>query len=168
MWFELLKSCIYADFGETLRETLNSLGLTIKEFSAETSIPTSTLYKIISDEKKDFRRSTLKQIVEGVRQLEGTDQENVIGIVTYRSALDTIGRTVEIDDKVVQVKEFPATTIEEAIIQGVRAEKEGVKGIICGPIAATTLEKVVDVPITALRFEEGPLLTAIIKLTEKL
>ena len=168
MWFELLKSCIYDEFGEKFRETLNSLGLTIKEFSAETRIPKSTLYKIISDEKKDFRRSTLKQIVEGVRQLEGTDQENVIGIITSRSALDTIGRAVEIDGTVVQVKEFPATTIEEAIIQGVRAEKEGVKGIICGPIAATTLEKVVDVPITALRFEEGPLLTAITKLTEKL
>ena len=168
MWFELLKSCIYDAFGEKLRETLNSLGLTIKEFSAETRIPISTLYKIISDEKKDFRRSTLKQIVEGVRQLEGTDQENVIGIITSRSALDTIGRAVEIEGKVVQVKEFPATTIEEAIIQGVRAEKGGVKGIICGPIAATTLEKVVDVPITALRFEEGPLLTAITKLTEKL
>ena len=168
MWFELLKSCIYGEFGEKLRETLNNLGLTIKEFSAESKIPPSTLYKIISNEKKDFRRSTLKQIVEGVRQLEGTDQENVIGIITTRSALDTIGRAVEIDGKVVHVKEFPATTIEEAIIQGVRAEKEGVKGIICGPIAATTLEKVVDVPITALRFEEGPLLTAITKLTEKL
>jgi predicted transcriptional regulator len=168
MWLELLKNCIYDEFGEKLRETLNGMGLTIKEFSAEASIPTSTLYKIISDEKKDFRRSTLKQIVEGVRRLEGTDQEDVIGIITTRNALDTIGRVVEIDGKVVHVKEFPATTIEEEIIQGVRAEKEGVKGIICGPIAATTLEKVVDVPITALRFEEGPLLTAITKLTEKL
>jgi len=50
-----------------------------------------------------------------------------------------------------------ATTIDAEIIHGVRAEKEGKKGLICGPIAATTLEKVVDIPITALRFEEGPL-----------
>ena len=61
-----------------------------------------------------------------------------------------------------------ATTMDEEIIHGVRAEKEGKKGLICGPIAATTLEKVVDIPITALRFEEGPLINSIKRLTEKI
>jgi len=92
----------------------------------------------------------------------------MVGVITSRNALDSIGRTIEVGNDVLHIKEYPATTIEEAIIQGVRAEKEGVKGIICGPIAATTLEKVVDIPITALRFEEGPLETAIIKLNEKI
>ncbi|MDH5374410.1 MAG: hypothetical protein OEZ21_02695 [Candidatus Bathyarchaeota archaeon] len=66
------------------------------------------------------------------------------------------------------MNEYPATTTEEEIIQGVRAEKEGVKGLICGPIAATMLEKVVDIPITALRFEEGPLINSIKRLLEKI
>lgn len=168
MWLELLKSCVTDDFGDNLRDALNGLGVTIKEFSAEIGMPSSTLYKILSDKEKDFRRSTLKQIVHGVRRLEGKDQENIIGIITTRNALDTVGRVVAVDGNTVHIKEFPATTIEEEIIQGVRAEKEGVRGIICGPIAATTLEKVVDIPITALRFEEGPLLNAISKLAEKL
>jgi predicted transcriptional regulator len=73
-----------------------------------------------------------------------------------------------INGNAVKVNEYPATTIEEEIIQGVRAEKEGVKGLICGPIAATTLEKVVDIPITALRFEEGPLINSIERLIEKI
>jgi predicted transcriptional regulator len=168
MWSELLKHCISDDFGEKIKETLSGLGLSIKEFSSETGIPISTLYKIISNDKKDFRRSTLKEIIEGVKRLEGTDHDRVVGIITTRNALDSIGRIIEIGGKKVHIKEYPATTIEEEIIQGVRAEKEGVKGLICGPIAATTLEKVVDLPITALRFEEGPLFTAITKLTEKL
>lgn len=167
MWSELLQSCINRGFGEKLVENLRILGLNIKQFSEETGIPRSTLYKIISDEDKDFRRSTLKQIIEGVKRFETNGKENVIGIITSRSALDTVGRHVEIGGKVVRVKEFPATTIEESMIQGVRAEKEGVLGIICGPIAATTLEKMVDIPITALRFEEGPLMNAIKKLAEK-
>ena len=168
MWSELLRSCISESFGGQLRDTLKGLGLSIKDFSGETGIPASTLYKIISDEGKDFRRSTLRRIVEGVRRLEGTDQERVLGIITTRTALDTIGRTIDVNGETVAIKEFPATTIEEAIIQGVKAEKAGVKGIICGPIAATTLERVVDIPITAFRFDEGLLMDAIMKLAEKL
>jgi predicted transcriptional regulator len=168
MWSELLRSCITDGFGELLRETLNALGMSIKDFSEETEIPASTLYKIMSDNRKDFRRSTLRQIILGVRRLEGVDEENVLGIITTRTALDTIGRTIEIDGSSFKIKEFPATTIEEAIIQGVRAEKAGVKGIICGPIAATTLERAVDIPITAFRFDEGLLMDAIAKLAEKL
>jgi predicted transcriptional regulator len=168
MWSELLRGCIADGFGELLKETLNGLGMSIRDFSEETEIPASTLYKIISDEQKDFRRSTLKQIVLGVKRLEGVDDENVLGIITTRTALDTIGRTIEINGGSVMIQEFPATTIEEAIIQGVRAEKAGVKGIICGPIAATTLERAVDIPITAFRFDEGLLMDAIAKLAEKL
>ena len=99
--------------------------------------------------------STFRQIIETVKRVEGYRRGNVIGIITTRGALDTIDGSFEIGGKRIKVNEYPATTIEEEIIQGVRAEKEGVKGLICGPIAATTLEKVVDIPITALRFEEG-------------
>lgn len=165
---DLLKACVSDNFGDKLQDTLNTLGLSVKKFSELTEIPVSTLYKIISEERKDFRISTLRKIINGVKRIEGVDLERVVGIITSRNALDSIGRTIEIGNEVLYIKEYPATTIEEAIIQGVRAEKDGVKGIICGPIAATTLEKVVDIPITALRFEEGPLKTAIIKLKEKI
>jgi predicted transcriptional regulator len=168
MMSDLLKACVSDNFGDKLQDTLNTLGLSVKEFSELTEIPVSTLYKIISEERKDFRISTLRKIINGVKRIEGVDLERVVGIITSRNALDSIGRTIEIGNEVLYIKEYPATTIEEAIIQGVRAEKDGVKGIICGPIAATTLEKVVDIPITALRFEEGPLKTAIIKLKEKI
>ena len=168
MWLELLKSSLGEDFGEVLKDTIGKLGKNIKEFSEESGIPKSTLYKIVSNEEKDFRRSTLKQIVETVKQLEGYGRENVIGIITTRGALDMIGRSFEFGGKVVKINEYPATTIEEEIIQGIRAEKEGVRGLICGPIAATTLEKVVDIPIVALRFEEGPLISSIKRLMEKI
>lgn len=168
MWLELLKSSLDGNFGEKMKETISRLGKNIKEFSEECGVPKSTLYKIISEEGKDFRVSTLRQIIETVKRLEGYGRETVIGIITTRGALDTIGGSFEIGGKEVKVNEYPATTIEEEIIQGVRAEKEGVKGLICGPIAATTLEKVVDIPITALRFEEGPLINSIRRLVEKI
>lgn len=168
MWLDLLKNSISDDFGEKLKKCIGRLGMNIKEFSKESRIPKSTMYKIVSNEEKDFRRSTLKQIILTVKKLEGYGGENVIGIITTRGALDTVGRNFQFNDKTIKVIEYPATTIEEEIIQGVRAEKEGVKGLICGPIAATTLEKVVDVPITALRFEEGPLMNSIKTLARKI
>ena len=168
MWFDLFRESISLNFGVKLQETLNELGLSVKGFSDLTKIPVSTLYKIISGERTDFRISTLRSIIVGVQKLEGTDHKRIVGVITSRNALDSIGRTIEVDNDVLYIKEYPATTIEEAIIQGVRAEKEGVKGIICGPIAATTLEKVIDIPITALRFEEGPLESAILQLNEKI
>jgi len=168
MWLDLLKKSLDPNFGDELKETISKLGKNIKEFSEECSIPKSTLYKIVSEEEKDFRISTLRQIIKTVKKLEGYENESVIGIITTRGALDTIGRSFEIGGKKIKVKEYPATTIEEEIVQGIRAEKEGVRGLICGPIAATTLQKVVDIPITALRFEEGALMSSIEKLTEKI
>jgi len=168
MWLELLKSSLNEKFGDELKNTIAKLGKNIKEFSEECAVPKSTLYKIVSNEEKDFRRSTLKQIVEAVKRLEGYDREHIIGIITTRGALDIVSRSFEFGGKVVKVNEYPATTIEEMIIQGIRAEKEGVMGLICGPIAATTLEKVVDIPIVALRFEEGPLITSMKRLMEKI
>ena len=168
MWSDLLRESISPNFGEKLQETLNVLGYNVKRFSDQTEIPVSTLYKIISGERTDFRISTLRSIIVGVKRLEGTEQERMVGVITSRNALDSIGRTLNVGNNYLHIKEYPATTIEEAIIQGVRAEKEGVKGIICGPIAATTLERVVDIPITALRFEEGPLITALHNINEKI
>jgi len=168
MWAELLRSVVDGDFGGELRECLKKLGLTVKEFSELSNIPSSTLYKIVTGATKDFGVTTLKKIVQTVREIEGFGEKDVIGIITSRTALDTIDRTIKIGDREFTIKEYPAVSIEEEIIQGIRAERDGVKGLICGPIAATTLQKVVSIPIIALRFEEGPLYSAIRRLAEKL
>jgi len=168
MWLELLQSVIAGNFEEMLKETIAKLGMNVKEFSEASGVPEGTLYKIISGKRTNFRISTLKQIIGTVRKLEGYTHKHVIGVVTSRGALDVIGKTFRLNDKEVRIKEYPATTIEEEIIQGIRAEREGVKGLICGPIAANTLEKVVNIPIVSLRFEEGPLTNAIKKLAKKI
>lgn len=168
MWLELLKSSLEKNFGEKLKETISKLGKTIVEFANEANIPEGTLYKIISDEERDFRRSTLIQIIEGVKKLEGFQDKKYIGVITTRGALDSLGKTIQVEGREFEIKEFPATSIEEEIIQGIRAEKEGIRGLICGPIAATTLEKIVDIPISSLKFEEGPLMNSIENLVSKI
>jgi len=41
--------------------------------------------------------------------------------------------------------------MEECIVSAVRAEKEGASGIVCAPILASIIEKVVDVPVAIIK-----------------
>jgi len=167
MWVDLLKAAIEEEFGEKLERAISALGLSTKEFAEESNIPESTLYKIISG-KRDLRVSTLKQIIKSIRKRENLENDFTIAIITTRAALDMINRRLDIGDRQVAIKEYPAMTIEEEVILGITAEKDGVKGIVCGPIAANTLERVVAIPVVALRFEEKLLLEAVNNLMKKI
>ena len=118
MWIDLLKSALEDGFGRKLEQTISRLGLSIKEFAQESGIPESTLYKIVSG-KRDFRVSTLKEIVKTVKQREELGSEFTIAIITTREALDMISRRLRIGEKELKLKEYPATTIEEEMIQGI-------------------------------------------------
>jgi len=156
-------------FIATFKELLFKHNLTVTDFCDKTKIPESTAYKILSNPQKDFRVSTLRNIIHAVQKLEGTLNEGiVVGIITTRGALDLVNRRIHLFNKDIIIKEYPATTIEEEIIQGIRAEREGISGIICGPIAATTLEKVVNIPVITIRFERNLLMDSIEKLLRKI
>ncbi|MGC9308480.1 MAG: transcriptional regulator [Thermoplasmatota archaeon] len=156
-------------FVHRLQEWLSTSGLTISAFCEKAQLPESTIYKILSDPDKDFRISTFRHILQAVKKIEGLSEEGtVIGIITTRGALSSLGRQMAVKGQRIAIKEYPASTIEEEIIQGVHAERAGVKGIICGPIAATTLEKVVDIPVIGFQFEERLLTKAIHNIVKKL
>ncbi len=152
-----------------LKKILIEKNMTALDFSKKTNIPESTLYKILSDPKKDFRISTLRQIIKTVREMEESKLKGYnIAIITTREALDNISKAIKIKDKTIKIKEYPANTIEEEIIQGIQAQKEGVKGIICGPVAANTIEKVVDIPVISIRFEKELLIKSIKNIANKI
>jgi predicted transcriptional regulator len=48
---------------------------------------------------------------------------------------------------VVRVKEYPASTMVEAIIAAVKAERDGALAIVCAPIIAPTIEKILRIPV---------------------
>ena len=158
------------EFVRAIRTFLAERDLSAKDFCEKTTVPKNTFYKILSGQRKDFMLSNLKKIIESMKEIEESERPQAIGVITARGALDVLPRTIEMQgrEEPLLVREYPAVTIEEEIIQGIRAEREKVKGIICGPIAATTLEKVVRIPVIALQFEEGALMRAIGKLSKKL
>lgn len=171
-----LKDIVYhigesnSDFISNLRKMMKDEGLTINELSQAANIPKSTLYKIMSDPEKDFRISTFRMIINGMEKILGfkdKKEENIIAVITSKEALDSMETFIDIEGKTIKVKEFSALTIEDEIIQGINAERMGAKGILCGPVAANTLEKVVRIPVMSLRFESDTIIKGLKKLTYK-
>jgi predicted transcriptional regulator len=136
------------------------LGLSIHEFSTKAGIPQSTLYKILN-EGREPNLKTLRQILQTIRKLEGTKEGEFIALIATRPALDkTIESTVQVDGQDVAIREYPATSVEEAIIVAIQAEREGARAIVCAPIISHTIEKILNIPIAVI-MPTGSLIHAI-------
>ena len=134
---------------EVLRDALSELGLSAREFSKSSGIPQSTLYKILSGHREP-NITTLRQIVKTIRQLEGSDG-SFIAIIAARPVLDAISeKKTKIGDKMLTLREYSATNIEEAIIAAVRAERDGAAALVCAPIVSPTVEKLLTIPVATI------------------
>lgn len=108
----------------------------------------STLYKILSGHREP-NITTLRQIVKTVRQLEDSEG-NFIAIIAARPVLDKIyEKKMKIGEKMLTLHEY-STTIEEAIIAAVRAERDGASALVCAPIVSPTVEKLLSIPVATI------------------
>lgn len=152
MWKEVHLAAGTDKFGSKLEEAINACGLTIKEFANKHDLSESTLYKITSGDRTNIRVETLEMITGALRNEEGYSNRT-LGLITTRGACDRAPSKIRVNDnETYTVKPLPAQTIEDEIIKGIQAERDGIDGIVCGPIAAVTLEQVVDVPVGGLQF----------------
>jgi predicted transcriptional regulator len=134
---------------EVLRDVLSELGLSARKFSKSSGIPQSTLYKILSGHREP-NITTLRQIVKTIRQLEGVDG-SFIAIIAARPVLDAISeKKTKIGDKMLTLREYSATNIEEAIIAAIRAERDGAAALVCAPIVSPTVEKLLTIPVATI------------------
>ena len=134
---------------ETLKEVLSDLGFSAREFSKSSGIPQSTLYKMLSGHREP-NITTLRQVVKTIRQLEGSEG-NFIAIIAARPVLDKISeKKMKIGDKMLTLREYSATTIEEAIIAAIRAERDGAAALVCAPIVSPTVEKLLSIPVATI------------------
>lgn len=141
------RSIFRQEFKTALEEALDRRQMTLKELAELADIPPATLYKITSGER-DPRLSTVKSIVLA---LEPYDQD-MIAIIAAKFLLDEIeGEPLEYNGRKIRVKGYTANTMEDCIVAAVRAEKEGAAGIICAPILATLIERIVDIPVVIVR-----------------
>jgi predicted transcriptional regulator len=152
------------EFKTALEEALERRHMSLKELAELSGLPVATIYKITSGER-DPRLSTVKAIVQA---LEPFDQET-IAIIAAKFLLDEIiSQTIAIEGKNYRIKGYTAHTMEECIVAAVRAEKEGAAGIICAPILATLIERIVDIPVVIVKPDISSFQEAVNALTRQL
>ncbi|MCL7412691.1 MAG: helix-turn-helix domain-containing protein [ANME-2 cluster archaeon] len=153
------------DSDESFQETLlrvikDDLDMTAAEFSEKSGIPSSTLYKILSGHR-DPNMKTVRQIVKTIKEIEGTEQGNFIAVIAARPVLDNIiEKKMKIEGKLITIREYSATSMEEAIIAAIKAERDGATSLVCAPIVSPTVEKVLTIPVATIMPRDS-LLTAI-------
>jgi predicted transcriptional regulator len=158
------RSIFRQDFRGALEQELDRKHMTIRELSVQSGVPAATIYKISSGDR-DPQFSTVKALVSA---LEPFDRD-VIAIIGAKFLVDTIGTTMQAPGgKTYLIRGYAANTYEECIIAAVRAEKEGAAGIICAPILATFLERIVDIPVVIIRPDPGTYHEAVTTLLAKL
>ncbi len=139
------------DFRKALSATIKEeLNMNMSEFAEHADIPASTLYKIMSGKREPNVR-TLRQIIKTVKRLEGAEKGDFIAVIAARPVLDNINETKrKIGGSLCTIREYSATSIEEAIIAAVRAEREGAKALVCAPIVSPTVEKILRIPVATI------------------
>ena len=135
-------------FAEALRKILDEdLKISVPEFCQLTGLSQSTVYKILQDQREPNLR-TVRSVIKAVRKLDKYPGGEFIGIIAAKPVLVKIEeRIVQVGERQVRVKEYPAGTMEEAIIAAVKAERDGALAIVCAPIIAPTIEKILRIPV---------------------
>ncbi len=145
----LSKRIFETDFTTALNEELERKNMTVKELSEQTGIPVSTLYKVTLGER-DPRLSTVRKIVSILEP----ERHRFIAVIAAKFLLDSVEtREVEGAGQKFAIRGYSAHSLDECIVAAARAEKDGASGIICAPILASIVEKIVDVPVGMLRPE---------------
>lgn len=160
----LSKRIFETDFTTALNEELERKNLTVKDLAELTGIPVSTLYKVTVGER-DPRLSTIRKIVSVLEPAH----DRFIAIIAARFLLDSLEkREADVNGKTFSIRGYSANSLEECIIAAARAEKDGASGIVCAPILASIVEKIVDIPVVMLRPDLAVLNEAIIMVGKKL
>ena len=138
------------EFARILKDELH---LTAAEFSEKSSIPTSTIYKLLSGHREPNIK-TLRQIISVLRKLEakeGNEKSGFIAVIAARPVLDIITeKKLKVKDRLLTIREYSASSVEEAIIAAIKAERDGAKSVVCAPIVSPTIEKVLRIPVATI------------------
>jgi predicted transcriptional regulator len=153
----LIKAAVESDeafITEFARILKDELHMTAGDFSEKSSIPVSTIYKLLSGHREPNIK-TLRQIVSFLRKMEEKEEEKeksgFIAVIAARPVLDIITeKKLKVRDRLLTIREYSATSMEEAIIAAIKAERDGAKAVVCAPIVSTTIEKVLQIPVATI------------------
>lgn len=135
-------------FQKALRNILDDeLDMTVNEFCRISGISQSTMYKIL-EEKREPNLRTVRAIFRAIKSISDSPADQFIAIIASHQVLQTLYKEVEVGGRIVRLREYPVATVEDAIIAAVRAERDGALGVVCAPIVAPTVERILTIPVS--------------------
>ncbi len=135
-------------FQKAFRDILDDeLNMSLNEFCQVSGVSQSTMYKILEDKREPNLR-TVRQVIKSLKILMEPEDSRFIAIIAHTMVLENLPQSFDLDGLTVAVREYPVSTVEDAIIAAVRAEKDGALGVVCSPIVAPTVEKILSIPVS--------------------
>ena len=125
----------------------NELGMTLNEFCRETGVSQSTLYKILEEGREPNLR-TVRQVVKALKLMQSPNESRFIAVIANSTVVENLPSVTDLDGITVGIKEYPVSTLEDAIVAAVHAERDGALGVICAPIVAPTVETILSIPVS--------------------
>ena len=154
-------------FQIALRNILeDEMHMSLNEFCQASGVSQSTLYKVREGEREPNLR-TVRQVIKALKMLNKTDDSRFIAIIAASTALENVPSSLIIGGHRINVHQYPVATLEDAIIAAVRAERDGALGLVCAPIVAPTVEKILSIPVSRV-IPTSSVQVAIERLTENL
>jgi predicted transcriptional regulator len=173
-WRRLVSSALESDtaFVDELRKALEERNIPASEFAKQAGISTSALYKIIAGQRLNLKMDTYRKIINYIRKIESAnenkDRTPFIAIIAYKSLLENMP-TSQFKDKATGfvVREYAARTLEDCLEAAVEAEKDGAKALVCAPVLASTLERLVSIPVVTIHPSVDSILDAARRAVDK-
>ncbi len=135
-------------FQKAFRNILDEeLHMSLNEFCQISGISQSTVYKIL-EERREPNLRTVRQIVRALRRISSKGSENFLAVIASSAFMEGLPRSMDtVANGTVGIREYAVSTVEDAIIAAVRAERDGALGVVCAPIVGHTVEKILSIPV---------------------
>ncbi|MCQ2069524.1 MAG: transcriptional regulator [archaeon] len=125
----------------------NELKISLNEFCHLAGVSQSTMYKIL-EERREPNLRTVRHIIKALNTVHNRNSDKYIAVIASATFIQGLPKTLETEaNGNVIIREYAVSTVEDAIIAAVRAERDGALGVICAPIVANTVEKILSVPV---------------------
>jgi len=117
------------------------------KFQSSNPYDDAEVYKVLEGDREPNLK-TIRDVVKALRRISKPEDQLFIAIIAASTSLENVPKRIEINGMKVNVREYPVSTLEDAIIAAVHAEREGALGVVCAPIVAPTVEKILSIPVS--------------------
>ncbi|MCL2031686.1 MAG: transcriptional regulator [Methanomassiliicoccaceae archaeon] len=135
-------------FQKAFRNMLyDELDMSLSEFCSISGISQSTMYKLL-EEKREPNLRTVRDIIRALTMISRSDIDKFVAVIASSTFMESLPKTMVVDGRTIFIREYPISTVEDAIIAAVRAERDGALAIVCAPIIALTVKKILRIPVS--------------------